>query len=263
MMGSPESGGDGIWAGEEPLPETEKDTGFVLGTDQGALSWAVASADTNRLDYLSAQACIARKHIGAWVHVAGTYAGQVMKLFVDGVLAATSYTQTGTIAWPSDSDPAELTLGAWLGSDKQTYFSGMLDEVRIWAVAMTETAINANMYMTLSPPLNLGLGPLALYLRFDRAYCDEINWVLGLVAVNPVEEEMTLVPRVASAAGVELMSVSWACLVECAPVVAPLHGGAYPQAVTHEGDNVSVYCDAGYEKRCPADSGQCVTVTVR
>ena len=105
--------------------------------------------------------------------------------------------------------------------------------------------------------------PLALYLRFDRAYCDEINWVLGLVAVNPVEEEMALVPRVASAAGVELMSVSWACLPSYAPVVAPLHGGAYPQAVTHEGDNVSVYCDAGYEKRCPADSGQCVTVTVR
>ena len=57
-----------------------------------------------------------------------------------------------------------------------------------------------------------------------------------------------------------MQSVSWACLAECPAYAPPQHGGAYPSAVTHEGDTVSVYCDSGYELRC-ADDSACDTVT--
>ena len=262
QMGSPDAGGEGIWHGELPgeLAEEDKDYGFVLGTDEGAFSWAVASTDTLRLDYLSSQACSSRHHVGSWVHVAGTYDGAVMKLFVDGKAVAVSYTQSGPIAWPSEALPAELTMGAWLGLDTQTYFNGLLDEVRIWAVALSEEQIGSSMHQTLAPPVPAG--GLTMYWRFDRAYCDEINWALGKVAYNPDKSEMELVPRVASGANVELMSVSWACLAECEAVAAPLHGGAYPSVVTHEGDTVSVYCDQKYELRCGDDAGSdCATLT--
>jgi len=259
MMGSPSSGGDDIWINpDKALPEEEKDYGFVLGTDQGAFSFGLASTNTNRLDYLSTQACACRVHSGSWVHIAGTYDGAVMKLFVDGELATEGFTQTGPISWPSDAEPAELTMGAWLGLDVQTYYKGMLDEVRIWSSALSGADIKANMHQTLAPPL--APAGLVMYWRFDRAYCDEINWILGKVAVTPGKDEMDLVPRVASGALVELQSVSWACLVECPTYTAPLHGAAYPTSVTHEGDTVSVSCDAGYEMRCGDDS-DCATTT--
>ena len=57
-----------------------------------------------------------------------------------------------------------------------------------------------------------------------------------------------------------MQSVSWACLAECPAYAPPQHGGAYPSAVTHEGDTVSVYCDSGYELRC-ADDSACDTAT--
>ena len=163
--GSPESGGDGTWAGTEPLPVEQHDKGFVLGTDQGAFSFAVASTDTNRLDYLSSQSCAARHHIGSWVHVAGTYDGSVMKLYVNGVKTAVGYTQSGPIAWPTLDEPVELTLGAWLGEKTQTYFNGMLDEVRIWDTALTEATIQRNMHMTLPVPMD-ALGILLLNCIF-------------------------------------------------------------------------------------------------
>jgi hypothetical protein len=160
--GSAESGGDGAWAGAEPLPEEQHDKGFVLGTDKGAFSFALASTDANRLDYLSSQACAARHHLGSWVHLAGTYDGSVMKLYINGVKSAVGYTQSGPVAWPTLDEPAELTLGAWLGTKKQTYFNGMLDEVRIWSKPLPEATINSNMHMTLAVPMD-GLGILLLY----------------------------------------------------------------------------------------------------
>jgi hypothetical protein len=141
--GSAESGGDGEWAGEELLRAEERDKGFVLGTDQGAFSFAVAYTGTNRLDYLSSQACASRHHLGSWVHLAETYDGSAMKLYVNGVKSAVGYTQNGPIAWPTLNEPAELTLGAWLGTKKQTYFNEMLDEVRIWSKPLPERQFKA------------------------------------------------------------------------------------------------------------------------
>jgi len=263
QMASPESGGDGIWSGEEALSEDQMDAGFVLGTNEGAFSFAIASEDTKRLDYLTAQACVCRTHVGEWVHVAGTYDGAVMKLFVNGVLAVEGYTQTGPIRWPADSEPAELTMGAWLGRDEQRYYKGMLDEVRIWGSALSAPDIAANMYQTLLMPTE----GLLMYWRFDRTYCEEVNFFKDKVSLSPGEEiggeePVGGVIKVSSGAPVELMSVTWACLAECGDFVAPLHGSALPQGIMHEGDTISVTCAVGYELRCgDGASDDCSTLT--
>jgi hypothetical protein len=189
-----------------------------------------------------------------------------MTLYVDGVVAAKGYTQTGPVAWPSDAEPAELIMGAWLGKDNQTFFKGMLDEVRIWSVAKTEEEINMKMHGTLAPPLTPGDG-LTMYWRFDRAYCDEINWALSKVAITPAKAEMDLVPRMLSGADVELLSVSWACLAECAPLDAPLWGQVIPSpAITHEGDLAKVVCNSNFALQCDgvlvsAGAPDCSTVS--
>ena len=266
QMGAAESGGDGIWAaedGEEPLAEDEMDSGFVLGTDKGAFSFAIASEDTKRLDYLSMQACVSRTHVGEWVHVAGTYDGAVMKLYVNGVLSVEGYTQTGPIRWPTDAEAAELSMGAWLGRDEQRYYKGMMDEVRIWRAALTASQLSANMHQTLLMPTE----NLLMYWRFDRTYCEEVNFYQDKVSLSPGEEidgeedAISGVQRISSGAPVELMSVTWACLAECEPMAAPLHGTVSPEGVMHEGDTISVSCAAGYSLRCDDDSDACSTVT--
>jgi len=192
------------------------------------------------------------------VHLAGTYDGNVMKLYVNGVKSAVGYTQNGPIAWPTLNEPAELTLGAWLGTKKQTYFNGMLDEVRIWSKPLPEATIQGNMHKTLAVP-QVGL---AWYLRFDRSFCDEINWVVSKVAYNPNKDEMDIVPRVPSGADVELMSVSWACLAECTPIVAPMHGSIISStSVMHQLDTISFHCDSGYELQCTDGSQDCSLIT--
>ena len=52
-------------------------------------------------------------------------------------------------------------------------------------------------------------------------------------------------------AEVELQSVSWACMAECAPVAAPVHGSVLGGGgIKHQGDTVSISCDSGYAMVC-------------
>lgn len=79
---------------------------------------------------------------GAWHHVAITFDGLTMRLYVDGVLDASSNRsfnttdqnlRIGTIALPSSGENYE----------------GSLDEVRIWNVARTQEELRENRHLTL------------------------------------------------------------------------------------------------------------------
>ncbi len=74
---------------------------------------------------------------GEWYHVAGTYDGFDMKLYVNGALEAT-VPYTGTVN--------NTIFDLILGNDNSGYaLDGTLDEVRIWNRALCETEISANM----------------------------------------------------------------------------------------------------------------------
>ena len=90
--------------------------------------------------------------VGQWVHLVGTYNGASVTLYVNGVLAFTT-PHTGTI--PSDTTP--LTIGAGFNDAAQTpseAFAGRVDDVRVYATALSVTDVQM-LYQTTQPPPDL------------------------------------------------------------------------------------------------------------
>ena len=88
--------------------------------------------------------------LNAWHHLAATYDGATMKLYIDGTLAA-SQAQTGAIATNSN----DLVLGNQPGIAE--YFGGKADDIRVWNVARTQAEIQASMSHELNAATSTGL----------------------------------------------------------------------------------------------------------
>jgi chitodextrinase len=73
-----------------------------------------------------------------WTHLAATYEGSTLRLYLNGTQAA-SVVQTGTIL--TSTNPLEIGGDSIFGQ----FFQGMIDEVRIYNVALTPTQIQADM----------------------------------------------------------------------------------------------------------------------
>ncbi|GAB3574893.1 hypothetical protein GCM10027345_09440 [Hymenobacter daeguensis] len=97
---------------------------------------------------------------GKWHHVAATYNGSLLSLFVDGVLDVSStrsaFSTTGT-TWRLGS---RILTGTALGEQ----FNGRIDEMRVYSAALTAAQVQADMRST-SPALP---GSLVAYFSFDE-----------------------------------------------------------------------------------------------
>jgi hypothetical protein len=94
-----------------------------------------------------------------WSHLAATYDGATVRLYVNGVQVA-SRAQTGNIA--TSSNP--LQIGG--DTDYGQYFSGIIDDVRVYNRALSASEIQADMNSPvvsmvgmLPPPQPYVLGP--------------------------------------------------------------------------------------------------------
>lgn len=109
---------------------------------------------------------------GQWHHVAGTFDGLVLRLFVDGVLQEEEFLGPVTIQQSNDM----LAIGRQ-GSRSKEEFDGRIDEVRIWNVSRDLCQIQATMngpvssLYTASPDSGL-MG----YWRFDTPGGAVIDW---------------------------------------------------------------------------------------
>jgi len=105
---------------------------------------------------------------GAWTHVAVTWTGGALytiNFFVDG--AASGMAQTLTSVWAANSDSLLIGAEGYRGWPTDESFNGMIDEVRIWNVALQQQQIATNRFV------GLGDGPLAnenSALTFSSAY---------------------------------------------------------------------------------------------
>ena len=76
--------------------------------------------------------------VGVWYHVAGTYDGGILKLYVNGTLIESNTAPIGNI----DIGTKIMAVGTW--STLIDYFQGTIDEVRIWDRALEDTEIAYN-----------------------------------------------------------------------------------------------------------------------
>jgi hypothetical protein len=79
-----------------------------------------------------------------WTHVAGAYDGSVLRLFINGVQAA-STSISGSIA----SSTGPLRIGG--NSIWNEFFLGRIDEIRIYNRALTQSEIQSDMNSPLAP----------------------------------------------------------------------------------------------------------------
>lgn len=88
--------------------------------------------------------------LNAWHHLAATYDGSMIRLYINGVEAA-SQARTGAIT----ANANVLALGNQTGYSE--YFGGAADELRVWNVARSQADIQANMNKQLDPATQTGL----------------------------------------------------------------------------------------------------------
>jgi len=107
------------------------DDSYTFGIDPGGnLYWQV---QTSGGFYLMAPAPPVSLFDGQFHHIAGTYDGALMKVYLDGGLVS-SIGATGTIV----SSSTAVLLGASLNNGAKAFFQqGMLDEARIYNQALT------------------------------------------------------------------------------------------------------------------------------
>ncbi len=91
-----------------------------------------------------------------WQHIAGTYDGTDLRIYVNGV--------EGTAASLSGNnfDPGGIFA---IGGDGSSFNNILIDEVRLWNTARTREQIRENMFQTLQGSES-GLGA---YYRFDQS----------------------------------------------------------------------------------------------
>ncbi|NHZ86155.1 MAG: hypothetical protein GWP19_09765 [Planctomycetia bacterium] len=82
-------------------------------------------------------------YANTWYHLAGTYDGSNLKIYVNGNLEDTE-PHTGSISTTETS----INIGGPNSSSR--FFDGIVDEVRIWNTARSETEIRQNMYKELT-----------------------------------------------------------------------------------------------------------------
>lgn len=99
-----------------------------------------------------------------WVHFAMTWDGTAVNLFVNGVMKKrVTGNGAATMLKTSPSTPTSpLVIGGY--PDEEAYFSGAIDEFRVWNVARSEAEITA----TMKKPLVGNETGLTAYYRFDE-----------------------------------------------------------------------------------------------
>jgi len=110
--------------------------GWVIGLDDERYFMALTSAGKKQMTYLSNPL---KSEPGKWYHVAATYNGSELQLFVNGQVVAVSTEQQGDILYP---DQAVVSIGAYRDDNENFQMKGSLSYVRIYSRALSTVEIN-------------------------------------------------------------------------------------------------------------------------
>ena len=145
--------------------------GWILGYSHDRFSFAVASEkDPVKMTYLAANNPFEPRR---WYHVAGTYDGERMRIFVDGKLQGESVDQKGPISYPPK---AQFNIAGYRDENENYPMQGMIHEIRIYdrALETTEVSKHAAERILKSPETQkMAFGP---YLQFQDSATAIVRW---------------------------------------------------------------------------------------
>ncbi len=132
------------------------DFGYMIRVGSGGdISFNLGDGNWNELTTTGAPLVLDQ-----WQHVAATYDGAVMQIYLNGTMVAS---QNTTISFSATNN--NLTIGAWAGGGGSV-FDGRIDEVRVWNVTRSATQIQEAMDSCLTGTEN---GQVAYYQLEDGA----------------------------------------------------------------------------------------------
>ncbi len=114
-----------------------------------------------------------------WHHYVATYNGSIMKLYKDGVVSGTTYSQSGSIATGTGSN---LIIGAEY--DMSSPQDGALDEVRIYRRSLTQEQITAN--------YQAGLAGRSLNTLVSNELAAGNNWTASVTASDAYNDSSSV-----------------------------------------------------------------------
>ncbi|GEM_PF-2979875 len=128
-----------------------------------------------------------------WHHIAATYDGTTMRLYVNGILDVLGTTENG----PIDYLDSWLSIGAYKDDNEERCIDAVIDEVRIWDVARNENEIRQFMCQNLQGSES----GLTHYYRLNGTSPTNIT-DSGPNAFNGVFNQMDATNRVVSGAAI-------------------------------------------------------------
>ena len=141
-----------VWGGNI-INKEGFDTGYMLRCgDNGRVNFNLGNGGWNELT-TSQNALV----LNTWQHVAATYDGTTMSIFVDGNLVAS---QNTSVSFSSPN--GNLTVGNWSNGSGRA-FIGSIDEVKIWSVSKTQGELQTDMNTCLTGSET----GLAAYYQFE------------------------------------------------------------------------------------------------
>ena len=138
--------------------------------------------------------------LNEWVHVAGTYDGTSMRMYLNGVLMEEQF-QSGAIDW--EFKPVELRIGSYIDDNELYYWDGQVDEVRIWEKARTQDEIRESMCRRLSGDEE----DLLAYYRMDERVGTTVFDLTGNGYNGEMGDMVPAEDRIVSGAGIGDTSV--------------------------------------------------------
>ncbi len=143
----------------ERIIEKDWATSYFLGGKYG-LNGLAFSMDANNSSANVVETASNVLSQNVWIHVAGTWDGATLRIFINGEEAA-SKPWSVTV----DGSTNSTKLGKFYGPDNN-FFKGYMDEVRIWSEARTAQQLRDNMYKELDNPASEA--NLVAYYGFDE-----------------------------------------------------------------------------------------------
>ncbi len=114
---------------------------------------------SNTIGWQPVETTNANLQIGEWVHIACTYDMQYAKIYINGEQKGLAYK---TFEIPQNNQPVEIGRSKDVNYE---YFSGIIDEVRIWDIALSQVEVSENMCTNY---LNLGNNNLIGYYKYNE-----------------------------------------------------------------------------------------------